>query len=212
MSKAKGLPMTGWCVRALLAGQKTQTRRVIRPQPPAICHLEPFGQTNAGESVWVAVRNDSRVGMHRVWKPNYQPGDLVYIKEALVRAVPLCVSQPLECGYANYEADNEAVLLRLRDESIRFLAWPWQRDRLPSIFMPREAARIFRRISGVRAERLQEITREDALAEGACPIGSPKAGGPIKTYSLYWDQINAKRGYPWSSNPWVWVYGLEEVE
>jgi hypothetical protein len=90
----------------------------------------------------------------------------------------------------------------------------------PSIFMPRWASRITLEITGVRVERVQEITSDDALAEG---IDREKAESTANwndygTGSLYvdqfaalWDSINAKRGYDWDSNPWVWVIEFQRA-
>ena len=72
--------------------------------------------------------------------------------------------------------------------------------------MPRAAARIFLRVTDVRVERLQEITDTDAHAEG---MDSPSY--PIIQYKDLWDDLNAKRGCGWDSNPWVWVYAFERI-
>lgn len=81
----------------------------------------------------------------------------------------------------------------------------------PSIHMPRWASRLTLEIAGVRAERVQEIGEADAKAEGCdgdCPIGYIPAyeKAPFAYhYAQLWDSINAARGFPWSSNPFVWV-------
>lgn len=99
---------------------------------------------------------------------------------------------------------------------------PWK----PSIFMPRWASRITLEVTSVMVERVQDITEDDARAEGVGLIGSgPRLpdGGEFLGYALedityracfarLWDTINAKRGYPWASNPWVWVVEFRPVE
>ena len=89
----------------------------------------------------------------------------------------------------------------------------------PSIHMPKEAARIFLRVTGVKVERLQDITTEDAKSEGALHPGvipvntliQNIAGSiPQTNFSILWDNINAKRGYGWDANPWVWVIEFEQ--
>jgi len=92
----------------------------------------------------------------------------------------------------------------------------------PSIHMPRAAARIFLRVTGVRCERVQDITEEDAIAEGctAPPDGEHYHNGmdlePIyyasDDFAMIWDLLYAKRGYGWHKNPWVWVYEFERAE
>ena len=102
----------------------------------------------------------------------------------------------------------------------------------PSIFMPREACRIFLRVTDVRAERLQDITPEDVQREGLeaeLPSEEAKARYPegsdemigvhnwCKEYSQFifrnlWNSINSKRGFGWDANPWVWVISFERCE
>ena len=66
-------------------------------------------------------------------------------------------------------------------------------------------SRIERIITGLRAERLQEITEEDALLEGVYGDESYEQATPTMCYEALWDSLNAKRGYPWAGNWWVWV-------
>ena len=93
----------------------------------------------------------------------------------------------------------------------------------PSIYMPKEAARLFLRITDVRVERLQEITEDDAVAEGVKDpyeyqdanyyerVATDKEIN-ASAFAGLWDSINDKRGYPWRDNPWVWVYEFEQCE
>jgi protein gp37 len=75
-------------------------------------------------------------------------------------------------------------------------------DWSPSIFMPRWASRITLEVTGVRVERLQDISDQDAIAEGIEDIG---AGDLRGMYAVLWSSINDKRGFGWASNPWVWI-------
>lgn len=79
-----------------------------------------------------------------------------------------------------------------------------------SMMMPRRFGRIAVTVTGVRVERLRDITEKDALAEGMgiFAIGD-WMGGPIGTYFMLWDKLNGKK-MPASQNPWVWVYEFQE--
>lgn len=88
----------------------------------------------------------------------------------------------------------------------------------PSIFMPRWASRITLEVTGVRAERVQDITEEDAKAEGVILHGGWNANDTEYAinyrggFSRLWDSINAKRGYGWDKNPWVWVIEFKRLD
>jgi hypothetical protein len=84
--------------------------------------------------------------------------------------------------------------------------------------MPRWASRISLEVTGVRVERVQEITEKDILAEGyphglgyRNHDGEPHPGGPLKWYSTLWNEINMDRGFGWDVNPWVWVVEFKMV-
>jgi hypothetical protein len=82
----------------------------------------------------------------------------------------------------------------------------------PSIFMPRWASRIQLEVLGIRVQRLQEISEEDALAEGVYGDESPYGQAtPIMCFKAGWDKINGKRG-SWESNPWVWVVEFKQIK
>jgi hypothetical protein len=87
--------------------------------------------------------------------------------------------------------------------------WKWK----PSIYMPREASRITLEITGIRVERLQDISRGDCMAEG-CPfpniaMSQPNATDPKKWYSELWESINGKGSF--AENPWVWVVSFKKI-
>lgn len=238
---SKGMSFTGWCVRALLAGRKTETRRIIRW--PAEADSLP-----AGYDLYVHPRNDGRFelgcadGEGGGWtlgtvSPPHQPGDLVYVKEALGRLrgdITACTGDA-----AVYKTDNRLVTvvqpdpLELGQIMLCELVWRWKRDTLPARFMPREAARIWLRIRDVRVERVQDITDAGALAEGlvfspdwiiGCGLDDkPVRGGwgvadgtdccyPTGDYA-FGVAFNRLHGEgTMEANPWVWVYSLERAE
>lgn len=83
----------------------------------------------------------------------------------------------------------------------------------PSIFMPKEAARIWLDVTDVRVERLSEITEEDAIAEGIrIGIGGMPYFSCREAFAALWNSLNAKRGFGWEQNPWVWVISFERIE
>jgi len=172
-------------VRALLDGSKTQTRRVVKPQP--MRDKWPFPPANDAD----------RKGMLELC-PYGQPRDRLWVREAHRLVDCTCTETCRVPGNVWYEADcsgyRNASLNRLR----------------PSIHMPRWASRITLEVVSVRVERLQDISRGDAMAEG-CPFPNmAKGDDPRKWYSDLWDQINGLGA--WSANQWVWVVEFKLIE
>ena len=202
-------------VQAILAGRKTMTRRIIKPQPTmydfenhkALAFKEPF--TKPG---YIAI------GVDRVKEcPSYlrcpygQIGDVLWVRET----------------WAQLDMDYRAVEGKLNGEEFRGcpIAYKANNDApehfgcwRPSIFMPRTAARLFLKVKDIRVERLQDITNKEAIKEGI-DKGKSFYGRnispddyPITQFQNLWDGINSKRGYGWDINPWVWVVEFERVE
>ena len=89
------------------------------------------------------------------------------------------------------------------------MASPWR----PSIHMPKLAARIWLEITRVQVEKVQDITEADAKAEGAEPVcGLDQKPDYRGGFYFLWDSINAKRGFGWDVNPWVWVVEFKVVK
>ncbi len=83
----------------------------------------------------------------------------------------------------------------------------------PSIFMPRWASRILLEVTDVRVERVQDIREEDARADcGKEKCCEAEGHGAIVAFHGLWDSINAKRGFGWDVNPWVWVVEFKRIE
>lgn len=142
-------------------------------------------------------------------KPPYEPGNVLWVRETWARISDVAEVDPevgLPDGYI-YKADWWGN----SDESN---CPKWH----PSIYMPREAARIFLHVKSVRIERLQDITPHDAWEEG-CRIGNsflwedhiPELQQQCRDvmFKGLWDSINAKRGYSWDTNPTVWVISFK---
>ena len=171
-------------VRALLAGTKTQTRRVVkaRKDPDYGCHMAP-GEIAGDE-------HSARLC------PYGRPGDRLWVRETWATSA-LC-RPPINDPFI-YAAD-------LGPTGVMKWAARWR----PSIHMPRIASRITLEVTGVRVERLQDISRGDAMAEG-CPFANMAAGpDPRDWYRDLWDQINGAGA--WTANPWVWVVEFKRVE
>ena len=178
-------------VQAILAGRKTQTRRILKVKGCREFVPDPTWSLEDCEK-WGA-------------KPKYQPGDILWVRETSIFLHNKWI----------YKADNLS-------EMKLFSGWK------PSIFMPKEAARIFLKVTNVRVERLQDISEKDAIAEGVDMLGETKQYNwkyyknynksqdytfmsPIDSFESLWQSINAKK-HPWESNPWVWVYEFERIE
>lgn len=180
-------------VRAILDGTKTQTRRVVKPQPPAKVSsiYLPFKQE---PNNWQGFA-DSDGLIHWYGRCPYgQPGDRLWVREAW-RWV--CPDDP---DTAIYRADGHAA-------SKLPPGFKWK----PSIHMPWAASRITLEITAVRVERLQAISEADAEAEGCCtPLRGHDDDFARGCYRNLWEQINGVGS--WTANPWVWVIEFKRVK
>ena len=195
--KEHGLIVVTSGVQAILDGRKTQTRRVIKPQPQDCIAWKAYPEFWDKSSIWV---NCSQ----RILCPYGQVGDRLWVRETCVLYKPELQDARMVIYKANLDTETASNM-------------NWH----PSIHMPRWASRITLEITGVRVERLQEITEEDAKAEGI--IVSPLWRGGVyipyvlndayrKEYCKLWDSLNAKRGYGWDTNPWCWCISFKRVD
>lgn len=167
-------------VRAILEGRKTVTRRVVRPQPKGEAYQMP--QSSVWPNYW------GQTGSDAVFAPKYHHGDILYVRETWCR-------QPSEEFPFVYRASVQTPDA-------------WRGSWHPSIHMPKEAARIFLRVTGVRVERLQDMETPDKrnyLAEGT---------KDKHNFISIWDNtINPAdiEKYGWYANPWVWVIEFERI-
>lgn len=159
--------------------------------------------------------------IYRIY-PKWQVGDRLWCKETFMfkkgaDCREFCIGTPQEVGLGKpphflYKADNT-------DEVREYESWHKWRSPL---FMPRYASRITLEITKIRVERLQEIDLEDVMAEGIDVALSPLGYDPLDLKAIenkiildefagLWDSLNAKRGYSWESNPWVWVIEFRKV-
>lgn len=187
-------------VRAILDGRKTVTRRVVKPHPILYGVLEP------------------RWNWHGIRAP-YEVCDILYVRETwyyeshmedVVTVKPDLLSGRYSDRYV-FKADCPEYPVNVG---------AGQHGWRPSIHMPREAARIFLRVTGVRVERLQDITGEEIVKEGLSRELLDEAGEDFFKGMFHdlWDSTipkhpNKFKRYPyyWNDNPWVWVIEFERI-
>lgn len=190
----RGIIMQAESVRAILAGIKTQTRRVYKPRNPEPWELPPGEGYKDDGTPW-PMYQDTYGDFHPVPCPYGAPGDRLWVKEAW---------KPLGSDDIAYRASEDDM------------AGPW----LSPLFLKREHSRLTLEVVAVRVQRVQEISEADARAEGCSWSDGAKEFGqdteaPFTARDAYantWDGLNAKRGYPWASNPWVWAVTFRRVE
>lgn len=215
-------------VRAILDGRKTVTRRVMKPQLPDACpecmHIhKEFIYDPMAENVYCARCGEPLYNGGFPYKAPYQPGDILYVRETFC---PNYFDEGI-AGYRNdgLRGNRNAYKADYHKETIGdYVAEPkWK----PSIHMPKEAARIFLRVTNVRVERLRDITNESAIKEGfegvpcTCQgypctdcMGTGWIEPPKVDYMYFWDTTIKKSDldrYGWDANPWVWVIEFERV-
>lgn len=206
MPSARPILFSAPMVRALLAGTKTQTRRLVKPQDrlrqgkddlgrPGVEYLNEWGSWQP----WVNNAKTLRC-------PYGKPGDLLWVRETWAVSTIYDGVSPRDvpqCG-VRYAASEERLGIKDR----------------PSIFMPRWASRLTLEITEVRVQRLEDISEQDAIAEGVVKIRDcchvirdvdyDLVGlchtSPITPYAKLWDTLNGdKPGMAWADNPWVWA-------
>lgn len=200
-------------VRAILDGRKTCTRRLIKPQPDKK-HIYPLGfvtdSTEKKEVGCFGFAANEYGGSIQYVKPPYRyaPGDILYVRETWKKAPN---------GYYYYEDWQ-------RNDIADITKWK------PSIHMPKEAARIWLKVTNVRVERLQEITPQQAENEGVGNLFYEDIGYSEKNYGTevdkeygiareqfawLWDSTIKNSDldrYGWNANPWVWIIEFERCE
>lgn len=204
-------------VRAILDGRKTCTRRLVKPQPKSkLCYTfagsdsDTWGYPNrTAHEIWgeeFKLPNDiTEEELSKRWNPPYHTDDILYVRETW------CGLPVNEAGHMRghtiyyYKADGE-----LRPKG-------WRGTWHPSIHMPKEAARIWLKVTDVRVERLQEITSEQICRDGVEVEYPHVLNGEEKRYafSRLWDSTIKKSDldrYGWNASPWVWVIEFERCE
>jgi hypothetical protein len=206
--KSRPILFSAPMVRALLAGTKTQTRRLVKPQPPFGCRYLINGANNAAlcqsldnPAVWVPITPSSVD--HRLPCPYGQPGDRLWVKETHRFGIGWDKSKPTQIPPAasiRYEADGA-----LRGDIQKIEAGKAR----PSLFMRQAFSRLTLNIAEIRLERLQAITEADARAEGVTPPSCPQVGTARDAYRVLWELLNGPGS--WALNPYVWVLTFRRV-
>jgi hypothetical protein len=201
--------------RAIRERRKTETRRLVKM--PKWAEPGTVEEDNDCKGGLMAIYG--KTGCFSAIKPRYQVGDRLWVKEAWaadrcydhLRPSEIPVGVPIR-----YLLENPSAHL-----FNRYKGNPsWYKKRSP-LHMPKWAARTWLEVTGVRAERLQEITEEGAIAEGVptwdfdpqqpMTTGELGADSPYRGgFAVVWDDINEK--HTWKSNPWVWVYQFKLLE
>lgn len=229
--KERPILFSGEMVRALMAGRKTQTRRVVKPHPP-IGHawsgwcVTSTHRADEGKATWAAGTGPFLRDVHRVACPYGKPGDRLVVRETFYaygrwetrfdrrkgrdawHFVDMTIESGKQYRYAADSGDN-GTPERGKGGVVRW----WKR---PAIFMPRTASRLTLEITGVRVERLQDISEADAIAEGVRAVTDGVATlyscnsahcflFARDAYAALWESINGPGS--WDANPFVW--GLE---
>ena len=175
-------------VRAILNGQKTQTRRIMKPQPMFYTGRKYIFKDSECPKKWKQC--DNIIDTYR-----YQKGDILYVRETW--------SEGWEEGTYIYKADDKLADNPLFEYSTKLIY-------KPSIHMPKEAARIFLKVTNVRIANLQDIT--DGKKVGWKEKMERTA---IQRFAEIWDKTIKKNEldmYGWRANPWVWVIEFERVK
>ena len=222
-------------VKAILNGRKIVTRRVIKPQPLGkLCYCiagdkhglwgypGPDTYKYWGDE-WKKTEGLSSEESNRHWAPPCHTDDILYVRETWNRGY-IEHSDAYLCNEAWFEEyhkrdgsflDGISGYMYRADfdkSEERELHMLWR----PSLHMPKEAARIFLRVTDVRVERLQDMKMSDIQAEGVVPVSVN--GGQWQQWQMdymkpVWNKTIKNRGrYGWDANPWVWVIEFERCD
>lgn len=188
-------------IRAILEGRKTQTRRVTK-QNALLERQIATGIVTSGVDYSKLLR----------FCPYGQPGDRLWVRETW--GYPDNMNPGNDAVYISYIADKTSMFVHFKTgEKVSVSGYAKPLKLKPSIFMPRWASRITLEIVSVRVERVQDIHPLDCVAEGASTYDTNiSLDTHINRFKVLWNSINAKRGYSWESNPWVWVIEFKRVE
>ena len=196
-------------VRAILDGRKSQTRRVVKPQPVNYLFWSD------GLQAWIDNLSSTSYRMAKQKCPYGVPGDFLYVRESW-------------CVHARHDGVKPSELPEIKylQNGVTYMADVykgekslWMGKTRPSIFMPREYSRLTLEITNVRVERIKDIVWPDIRSEGVeCHYHDFESGfcvgecGYLRgSFELLWDKMHKKSGFGWSDNPSVWVGEFKKV-
>lgn len=186
----------GEMVRAILDGRKTQTRRVMKPQPPIGSDGVLFNPTSYDPDYGFYFKPHG--GKYKC--PYGIPGDRLWVRETWREGYTPTKYSP---GII-YQADKQKSL-GMDEYSDRH---KWK----PSIYLKREHSRILLEITNIRVERVQDISFGDCEREGIECAGMPMVNGADREFKELWNSINEAKGFGWDQNPWVWVVEFRRIK
>ncbi len=199
--------------RAARDGIKTQTMRVVRPQPDLLGRPATWlkngwlvKETISGQVAPVYTRHTGSP----IRCPHGVPGDTLWVRETWGlwdNALDEQATRPWR-DYRRVDSRTGAESLVDYVEVVYRADWgdatmKWR----PSIFLPRCLARTLLTVTDVALVKVQDINEAGAIAEGVDPTGATA----LEQFSALWDGINAKRGFPWCDNPWVWAVKFKRI-
>lgn len=174
-------------VQAIIDGRKTQTRRVVKVD---LSNAE----FDINDKDYIYIEDEYGESHHLLEYSPYKIGNILYVRETW---------QDMSDNEGDYIyfADGQKGLDNNEWGCLYFKDVKWR----PSIHMPKEAARIFLKVTDVRIARLWDMDAEDAIKEGCDECSEEE-------FAQIWDGIYLKKGYGWAVNPWVWVYTFERTK
>ena len=219
--KERPIIFSGEMVKAILDGKKTMTRHLVKFKDFTTDSITPLHiELAEGRYCLFNERNGWLIGYPKC--KFGEIGDRLWVRETWQEIGPDCLltykaTYPSDLYAKRPELENVPPLAGLKERG-----YLWKSP----MFMPRWASRILLEITDIRVERLQDISEQDCEKEGLriLPASGRYVVSPgdqyfgsashdaVEVFSWLWDSINAKKGYPWSSNPWVWAIELKVIE
>ena len=198
-------------VEAILNGKKTETRRILNPQPVNMPKGSYFDKYNGNYDSFTIWTHDNKMCLNcggdrkdmAHWKAPYHPGQTIWVRETFTEVLV-----------------NGETVIQYRADEQDHTGFTWK----PSIFLKRVDARIFLTCEDIYPEPLQAVSYESIINEGIKEKTVSGYGGhdldenveenARYRYQELWDGLNKKRGYGWSVNPYVWVikFSIKEIK